>query len=138
MIPESNDTFFTRFDVKNDTAENIRSDKVNNPSTIQSDEKDPRSYGCVFSRPRADYKTSKIESVKTNELDKNKYDSDKEDNFTSLKQLIVDIQNQDNEEYYDINTQRESRGEAAMTTSEFEHNSKILDLKKHLIISLIR
>lgn len=87
MIPESNDTFFTRFDVKNDTAENIRSDKVNNPSTIQSDEKDPRSYGCVFSRPRADYKTSKIESVKTNELDKNKYDSDKEDNFTSLKQL---------------------------------------------------
>ena len=130
MIPESNDTFFTRFDVKNDTAENIRSDKVNNPSTIQSDEKDPRSYGCVFSRPRADYKTSKIESVKTNELDKNKYDSDKEDNFTSLKQLIVDIQNQDNEEYYDINTQRESRGEAAMTTSEFEHNSKIFRFKK--------
>ncbi len=47
-------------------------------------------------------KLAKIESVKTNELDKNKYDSDKEDNFTSLKQLIVDIQNQDNEEYYDI------------------------------------
>ena len=36
MIPESYDTFFTGFDVKNDTAENIRSDKVNNPSTIQS------------------------------------------------------------------------------------------------------
>ena len=130
MIPKSNDTFFTRYDVLNDTFENIRTDKVNNPSTIQSDKKDPRSYGCVFSRPRADYKTSKIESVKTNELDRDKYDSDKEDNFTSLKQLIVDIQHQDNEQYYDINTQRGNRGEAAMTTSEFEPNSKIYRFKK--------
>lgn len=130
VIPESNDTFFTRYDVKNGTSENIRTDRVNSPNTIQSDKKDPRSYGCVFSRPRADYKTGKIESVKTNELDRDKYDSDKEDNFTSLKQLIVDIQNQDNEQYYDINTQRESRGEAAMTTSEFEPNSKIFRFKK--------
>ncbi len=128
--PESIDTFFTRYDVGNSTSENIRTDKANNPSTIQSDKKDPRSYGCVFSRPRADYKTSKIESVKTNELDRDKYDSDKEDNFTSLKQLIVDIQNQDNELYYDTNTQRGNRGEAAMTTSEFEPNSKIYRFKK--------
>lgn len=130
VIPKSNDTFFTRYDVKNGTSENIRTDKVNSPNTIQSDKKDPRSYGCVFSRPRADYKTSKIESVKTNELDRDKYDSDKEDNFTSLKQLIVDIQNQDNEQYYDINTQRESRGEVAMATTEFEPNSKIFRFKK--------
>ena len=130
MIPESNDTFFTRFDVKSNRAENIRSDKANNPSTIQSDKNDPRSYGCVFSRPRADYKTSKIESVKTNELDNDKYDSDKEDNFTSLKQLIVDIQEQDNEQYYDMNSQRSQRGEIAMTVSEFEPNSKIFRFKK--------
>ena len=129
-IPKSNDTFFTRKDVKSKKTEDICSDKVNSPNTIQSDEKDPRSYGCVFSRPRADYKTGKIESVKTSELDRNKYDSDKEDDFTSLKQLIVDIQNQDNEQYYDINTQRGSRGEATMTISEFEPNSKIFRFKK--------
>ena len=122
-------TFFTRYDVENDTLENIHSDRNNNSSSIQSDNKDPRSYGSVFSRPRADYKTTKIESVKTNELDKNKYDSDKDDNFTSLKQLIVDVQNQDNEQYRDINDKRNQQGQAPMSTAEFEPISKIYRFK---------
>ena len=53
-IPGSNKTFFTRYDVENDSSENINTDKVNRPNSIQSDDKDPRSYGSVFSRPRAD------------------------------------------------------------------------------------
>lgn len=122
-------TFFTRYDVENDTLENIHSDRNNNSSSIQSDNKDPRSYGSVFSRPRADYKTTKIESVKTNELDKNKYDSDKDDNFTSLKQLIVDVQNQDNEQYRDINDKRNQQGQAPMSTADFEPISKIYRFK---------
>lgn len=122
-------TFFTRYDVENDTSENIHSDRNNNSSSIQSDNKDPRSYGSVFSRPRADYKTNKIESVKTNELDKNKYDSDKDDNFTSLKQLIVDVQNQDNEQYRDINDKRNQQGQAPMSTADFEPVSKIYRFK---------
>ena len=128
-IPGSLKTFFTRYDVENDTSENIHSDRNNNSSSIQSDNKDPRSYGSVFSRPRADYKTSKIESVKTNELDKNKYDSDKDDNFTSLKQLIVDVQNQDNEQYRDINDKRNQQGQTPMSTADFEPISKIYRFK---------
>lgn len=129
-IPGSLKTFFTRYDVENNTSENIHSDKNNSPDSIHSDNKDPRSYGSVFSRPRADYKTSKIESVKTNELDKNKYDSDKDDNFTSLKQLIVDVQNQDNERYSDINDERQAQNLPAMTKGEFEQISKIYRFKK--------
>lgn len=129
-IPGSLKTFFTRYDVENNTSENIHSDKNNSPDSIHSDNKDPRSYGSVFSRPRADYKTSKIESVKTNELDKNKYDSDKDDNFTSLKQLIVDVQNQDNERYSDINDERQAQNLPAMTKGEFEQVSKIYRFKK--------
>ena len=128
-IPGSLKTFFTRYDVENNTSENIHSDKNNSPDSIYSDNKDPRSYGSVFSRPRADYKTSKIESVKTNELDKNKYDSDKDDNFTSLKQLIVDVQNQDNEQYRDINDKRNQQGQAPMSTADFEPVSKIYRFK---------
>lgn len=128
-IPGSNKTFFTRYDVENDSSENINTDKYNSPNTIQSDDKDPRSYGSVFSRPRADYKTNKIESVKTNELDKNKYDSDNDDNFTSLKQLIVDVQNQDNEQYRDINDKRNQQGQLPMSTADFEPISKIYRFK---------
>lgn len=128
-IPSSLKTFFTRYDVENNTSENIHSDKNHSPDSIHSDNKDPRSYGSVFSRPRADYKTSKIESVKTNELDKNKYDSDKDDNFTSLKQLIVDVQNQDNEQYRDINDKRNQQGQAPMSTADFEPVSKIYRFK---------
>ena len=128
-IPGSNKTFFTRYDVENDSSENINTDKVNRPNSIQSDDKDPRSYDSVFSRPRADYKTNKIESVKTNELDKNKYDSDNDDNFTSLKQLIVDVQNQDNEQYRDINDKRNQQGQLPMSTADFEPISKIYRFK---------
>ena len=128
-IPGSNKTFFTRYDVENNTSENIHRDKNNSPGSIHSDSKDPRSYGSVFSRPRADYKTSKIESVKTNELDKNKYDSDNDDNFTSLKQLIVDVQNQDNEQYRDINDKRNQQGQLPMSTADFEPISKIYRFK---------
>lgn len=128
-IPGSLKTFFTRYDVENDTSENICTDRSNNSSSIQSDDKDPRSYGSVFSRPRADYKTNKIESVKTNELDKNKYDSDNDDNFTSLKQLIVDVQNQDNEQYRDINENRNQQGQSPMSIADFEPISKIYRFK---------
>lgn len=121
-------TFFTRYNVENDTSENIYSDRNNNSSSIQSDNNDPRSYGSVFSRPRADYKTNKIESVKTNELDKNKYDSDNDDNFTS-KATNCRFQNQDNEQYHDINDKRNQQGQLPMSTADFEQISKIYRFK---------
>ncbi len=64
---------------------------------------DIRYGGCVFSKARADFKTEQISYATTKKLDENKYDVDQEDNFTSLKQLIVDIENQDNAEYAEIN-----------------------------------
>ena len=129
-IPGSLKTFFIRYDVENNTSENIHSDQNNSPDSIHSDNKDPRSYGSVFSRPRADYKNSKIESVKTNELDNNKYDSDNDDNFTSLKQLIVDVQNQDNEQYRDMNDKRYQQCQSPMSTADFEPISKIYRFKR--------
>jgi len=81
----------------------IRADWNKNTDSIESNPLDLRKNGCVFSKARADYKTEQIKSTTTKQLDADKYDFDKEDDFTSLKQLLVDIQNQDNSEYVELN-----------------------------------
>jgi predicted ATP-dependent endonuclease of OLD family len=96
---------YTFFDLVNPdgSIRKIRADKSNNRQTISADNLDIRNYGCVFSKARADYKTQQIQSTTTKKLDTDKYDDDNEDDFTSLKQLIVDVENQDNSDYVEIN-----------------------------------
>lgn len=98
-LPNENKTFHKRKDLTTNTEEIIRRDNHNSPKTIFSDRKDMRFYACAFSKARADFKTTKISNVSTKTLDTEIHDDDKEDNYTSLKQLIVDIDNQDNSEY---------------------------------------
>lgn len=81
----------------------VREDRNNNREKMDSNVDDLRYYGCVYSRARADYKTKKITTTTTSSLDKEKYDIDGNDDFTSLKQLIVDVVNQDNNEYAEVN-----------------------------------
>lgn len=119
---------FTFFDLVNPdgSTRKIRADKSNNRQTISDDNLDIRNYGCVFSKARADYKTQKIQSTTTKKLDTDKYDVDNEDDFTSLKQLIVDIENQDNSDYAEIN---KSMGSAPKTWEDFYVTSKIYRFK---------
>ena len=81
----------------------IRSDRANNLDQIDSNEEDLRRYGCVLSKARANYKTEKITYTKTSQLDADKYDGDNSDDFTSLKQLIVDVANRDNSSFARLN-----------------------------------
>lgn len=60
---------------------------------------DIRSAKCVFSRARSDFKTNPINSTTNKELDNTNYDNELEEDFTGLKQLIIDVQSQDNDEY---------------------------------------
>jgi len=108
------------------TVHKIRADKNNNPQLIESNPQDIRHYGCVFSKARADYKTKKITSTTTKSLDMEKYDNDQEDDFTSLKQLIVDVQNQDTSEYAEIN---KSLGPNPKPWNDFFVTSKIYRFK---------
>lgn len=98
-LPEGNPTFHTRKDIAAGTKEEVRRDNGNNPNIMRADIKDMRYYPCVFSKARADFKTDKINTVSTKALDTDSHVNDNEDNYTSLKQLIVDIDNQDNAEY---------------------------------------
>lgn len=104
----------------------IQANKHNNPQSIDTNILDIRHYGCVFSKARADYKTQKIKSTTTKILDSEKYDDDQEDDFTSLKQLIVDVQNQDTSDYAELN---ESLGSTPKTWNDFYITSKIYRFK---------
>lgn len=104
----------------------IRTDRSNNFQQIETNTIDIRHYGCVFSRARADYKTKQITSTTTKALDADKYDSDKEDDFTALKQLLVDIQNQDNSEYVELN---KTLGTNPKSWPEYYPQSKIYRFK---------
>jgi hypothetical protein len=98
----------------------------NSPELIDTNTLDIRHYGCVFSKARADYQTSIITSTTTKALDLEKYDIDNEDDFTSSKQLIVDIQNQDYSEYAEIN---KTLGATPKSWDEFYPGSKIYRFK---------
>lgn len=78
-------------------------------STNNVPDKDNPAYirfaGCMFSKARADFKTKKIDASRTTQLDIGKRDDDTKDDFTSLKQMLVDIQSQDDSEFANQNRQ---------------------------------
>jgi predicted ATPase len=108
----------------------IHTNKNNNFKAIEETPKDIRHYGCVFSKARSDFKTEVIKSTTAKELDSEKYAKDNEDNFTSLKQLIVDIQNQDNAGYSNVNREKGNRGESPLPYPDFYLTSKIYRFKE--------
>lgn len=128
-IPASDGTTHPNFfDVINPdgTTQKIRSDKNNNPEQLRENPLDLRYYGCVFSKARSDYKTQKITSTSTSVLDAEKYDADTSDDFTSLKQLLVDVVNQDNADYAYANR---LLGPTPSTWSDFYLTSKLYRFK---------
>jgi predicted ATP-binding protein involved in virulence len=102
-IQNGNLCFHTRWEIGSDLQETIRRDTGNDPNTMYSDKKDLRSYASVFSKARADYQVNKIGSISTKTLDSDMRERDENDNYTSLKQLIVDIDNQDSKDYKNQN-----------------------------------
>ena len=116
------------FDIINSdgTIQKIRSDKNNSPHLTRENRVDLRHYGCVFSKARSDYKTQKITATSVSVLDTEKYDVDISDDFTSLKQLIVDVVNQDNADYMETNKQL---GSAPKSWPDYYPTSKIYRFK---------
>lgn len=63
---------------------------------IKEDILDIRHYGCAYSKARSGFNTKPVKSTTTQQLDVDSYDNDDSDDFTSIKQLIVDVKAQDN------------------------------------------
>ena len=81
------------------TTEMIRTNRNNSPQSIESDQADIRHYGFSYSKARSGFNTQKVRSTTTQQLDSEKYENDSQDDFTSIKQLIVDIDTQDNSKW---------------------------------------
>ena len=84
-----------------------------------------RHYGFSYSKARSGFNTQKVRSTTTQQLDSEKYENDSNDDFTSIKQLIVDIDTQDNSEWMRIT-------KAGMQTpfTTFKQTSKMYRFEK--------
>ena len=113
---------------KNDldgTIQTIRSNQSNNPQLIDSDPADLRHYGFSYSKARSGFNTKKVTSTTIQQLDSDKYENDSKNDFTSIKQLIVDIDAQDNSEWMRI-----TRTGAGTPFSTFKQTSKMYRFEK--------
>lgn len=81
---------------------------------------DIRSYGCSYSRARSGFETKRVTSTTTQQLDGESHENDENQDFTSIKQLIVDVQTQDSSEWWNI-----AGNEDKPSFEEFKKQSKI-------------
>lgn len=107
----------------------IESGRNLNLTQIEKDIYDMRHYGCAYSKARSGFKTQGITTVKTLELDKNKYENDSSDDFTSLKQLLVDIYQQDSNEWIKL-CRNESKKNNQESIEKFDRESRISRFKQ--------
>lgn len=94
--------FHVRKNESDGTTQTIRTNRNNSLQLIDSDLSDLRHYGFSYSKARSGFNTQKVKSTTTQQLDSEKYENDSKDDFTSVKQLIVDIDAQDNSEWMRI------------------------------------
>ena len=94
--------FHSRKNEADGTTKVIQSDRYNNRQSIDSDPEDLRHYGFAYSKARSGFNTQKVKSTTIQQLDSEKYENDSTDDFTPIKQLIVDIDAQDNSEWMRI------------------------------------
>ena len=131
-IPPTQELYYGYYNLRlpNETIIEVDSGKNRNGSSSSNPriDKDPRNirfYGCVFSKARADYKTDKITGTTTKQLDIENKDVDTEDNFTSIKQLLVDIEGEDNAKFKEDSKEREELRNPPIYWSKFKPSSKM-------------
>ena len=89
------DGFHVRENLQDNSRKDIRSGKSNNEDQIKEDSEDLRHYGFVYSKARSGFKTNQVKSITTQQIDSQKREVDEQDDFTRIKQMLVDIAQQD-------------------------------------------
>ena len=102
------------------TSLQMHTNSNNHNSRVDDDPRNIRYTGCMISKARANFQVGNINATTNLNVDVNKHENDDSSDFTSLKQLLVDIANLDNEKYSEIN---EQRGTNPMTKAEFDQTS---------------
>lgn len=95
----ANNGFHKRREINSEVNENVHSGSSSNAEKIVEDTKDLRHYGFAYSKARSGFKTERVSSVTTQQIDLEKYEPDEQENFTRIKQLLIDIDGQDSSEW---------------------------------------
>ena len=101
----------------------INRNKYNDYEWMMNDQLDIRSYGVAYSRARSGFKTNQVKTTTTMQLDDAKSNIDDDEDFTKIKQLIIDITAQDNSEYFSLAKKKKGKNEEDYET--FIKNSRI-------------
>lgn len=112
--------FHTRKKLQDGTEKVIHANRNNRPTSIEEDLEDIRHYGIAYSKARSGFSTKVIKSSTTEQLDNSKYEVDSSDDFTNIKQLLVDLSSQDNSAWMQI-----TKNGGNTTFEEFKINSKM-------------
>ncbi len=99
---DDNMGFHNRIDLLTNVSTRIQSNSNNSSETIARDLFDLRHYGCVYSKARADFSVKRITGTTSLDIDKVLYDEDEKEDFTNLKQLIIDLQYEDSTKWQEL------------------------------------
>lgn len=102
----------------------ITTNKNNSRDTIESDFEDLRVHGCLYSKARSGFRTNRIQTTTTESIDVDRYNQDNNDDFTSIKQLLVDLDTQDRNEFSYYHQQGNP-----ISWSEFDRQSRMFRFK---------
>lgn len=98
----------------------ISSNRNNSIESIEKDKNDIRGYGFAYSKAKSGFKTDRVTASTIQQLDKEKYENDNKENYTSIKQLLVDVDTQDNADWMRITKNKET-----VTFEEFRNRSRL-------------
>lgn len=93
--------FHNRRDLQSNSVIKISRNRHNDIKGIEADNLDIRHYGSVYSKARADFSVKKISGTTSLEVDNSIYDQDDKEDFSSLKQLIIDLQSDDDADLHE-------------------------------------
>ena len=114
--------FFDIEDVISKKIDKIRYDRSYGPQKLRTTLKDPRHYGCVYTKARTNFISSKISAITTKKIDDDIYKNTTEDDAKSLKQLFIDIKNQDDS---DLSKKLKSSPNVLLSWKDFEPQTRI-------------
>lgn len=91
--------FYHRENLETNQIDYFRIDKLHLNPGMDADEAELRHYGCIYLSARSGFKTSPITSSTTKQLDTEKSGEDRDFDYTEIKQLMVDLDEQDAQEF---------------------------------------
>ena len=113
--------FHTRTNTRTGKVETVHTGRGSSEAFINEDVEDLRHYGFAYSKARSGFNTQRVQVVTTQQVDREKYEPDMQEDFTRVKQLLIDIEGQDSSEWF---KQSETGGLSDVKYEAFKKQSK--------------